>query len=104
MPTLSRPEDVRRRWTSSVCEASATTATSARRSMLMPKTTAQMLRASTKQRRRCVNFAREPLEVSAQGGGRASLALCTGETTHDGPHETGDAEWMCRQMARQRRE
>lgn len=61
--------------------------------MLMPKTAAQTLRASTKQRRGCVNFAREPLEQLTQGGGRASpAALCTGETTQGGPHETGEAE------------
>lgn len=31
--------------------------------------------AITKQRRRCVNFAREPWELPAQGGGRASGAV-----------------------------
>lgn len=53
---------------------------------------ANAAKPSTKQRRRCVNLAREPWELLAQGGGRASPVLCAGETTHDGPLETGEAE------------
>ena len=62
--------------------------------LLMPKTPAQMLQAQSR-RRRCATFARKPW-------GRASVVLCTGKAAHDGPHETGDAVRMCRQLARQR--
>lgn len=66
---MSRPNDVRSRWTSSACYYSnKSTAIGAG-----AQTAAQMLRAGTKQRRRCsVNFAREPLEQHAQGGGRTA--------------------------------
>jgi hypothetical protein len=60
--------------------------------MLTPKTAARMLRSSTKQRASMRELCEGALELLAQGGDRASPVLCTGETTHDGPHETGEAE------------